>query len=268
VPTADDARFADRSGGWDGASRASALGTTSPVPTNEPAPAVDREGGRIRLSGELRTRDAGAIWKALQAASRDVRTSAVIAIDMTAVPAVDGDVMALLVELTREIAARGGQVELTNMTERVAEIAALYAAEGPLTQRKPRRPESAVAQVGAATLAYVGHLQEILGFLGGLVLVAVGGARRPRRGLWSEVVPRPEVALIVTLNRALGVTIVMVTHDLGTVYRIADRCIMLDAKSRSVLAIGDPRYLCDSKDPRIRAFVHPARLPERRKARG
>jgi len=68
--------------------------------------------------------------------------------------------------------------------------------------------------------------------------------------------------LIVTLNRALGVTVVMVTHELASVYRVADRCMLLDAKSKSVLAIGDPRGLSRSDDPLIRAFFHPERVEQ------
>lgn len=64
--------------------------------------------------------------------------------------------------------------------------------------------------------------------------------------------------LIVTLNRALGVTVVMITHELESVYRIADRCIVLDAGTKSILAVGDPRALRDSDDPRVHDFFHPA----------
>jgi phospholipid/cholesterol/gamma-HCH transport system ATP-binding protein len=88
----------------------------------------------------------------------------------------------------------------------------------------------------------------------------------PSSGLDPETAAEID-ELIVTLNRALGVTVVIITHDLGSVYRIADRCMMLDAKTKSVLAIGDPRGLRESDDPRIRAFFHPARVPERDEAR-
>ncbi len=69
--------------------------------------------------------------------------------------------------------------------------------------------------------------------------------------------------LIVTLNRALGVTVVMITHELESVYRIADRCIVLDAASKGILAVGDPRALRESDDPRVHAFFHPG-PPSRR----
>ena len=63
--------------------------------------------------------------------------------------------------------------------------------------------------------------------------------------------------LILTLTRTTGITIVMVTHELESVFRVADRCLLLDRQSKSVLAVGDPRKLQNSDDPRIRGFFHP-----------
>ena len=64
--------------------------------------------------------------------------------------------------------------------------------------------------------------------------------------------------LIVTLARSSDLTVLMVTHELGSVFRVADRCLLLDKETRSVLALGDPRILRDSDDPRIREFFDPA----------
>jgi phospholipid/cholesterol/gamma-HCH transport system ATP-binding protein len=66
-------------------------------------------------------------------------------------------------------------------------------------------------------------------------------------------------ALIVTLRRGLGITVVLVTHELGSILDIVDRCIMLDPDSRSIVARGEPRELLESSDPRVHAFFH--RLP-------
>lgn len=66
--------------------------------------------------------------------------------------------------------------------------------------------------------------------------------------------------LIVTLNKELHITIVVVTHDLDSIFRIGQRCIMLDRESKSIIAEGDPRVLRDnSKDPRVHRFFN--RLP-------
>jgi phospholipid/cholesterol/gamma-HCH transport system ATP-binding protein len=70
--------------------------------------------------------------------------------------------------------------------------------------------------------------------------------------------------LIVTLAHTVNVTVVMVTHELESVYRVADRCLILDKESKSVLAIGDPRVLRDSGDPRLHGFFHPDATLRRR----
>lgn len=63
-------------------------------------------------------------------------------------------------------------------------------------------------------------------------------------------------ALIRTLREDLALTVVLVTHDLGSIFAIADRCILIDADSRSIIARGDPRELRTSSDPRVYAFFN------------
>lgn len=66
--------------------------------------------------------------------------------------------------------------------------------------------------------------------------------------------------LILTMNRGLNLTVVIVTHELESIFKIAHRCIMLDKASKSIIARGDPRELRDSSsDPRVRTFFN--RLP-------
>lgn len=61
--------------------------------------------------------------------------------------------------------------------------------------------------------------------------------------------------LISVLNHALGLTVVMVTHELPSIFRVGQTCIMLDKESKSIIARGDPRTLRDtSDDPRVRRF--------------
>jgi phospholipid/cholesterol/gamma-HCH transport system ATP-binding protein len=68
-------------------------------------------------------------------------------------------------------------------------------------------------------------------------------------------------ALIRRLAESLGVTFVMVTHDLASVFAAVDRVILLDKRAKGIIAEGDPRRLRDeSTDPRVRAFFN--REPE------
>ncbi len=60
--------------------------------------------------------------------------------------------------------------------------------------------------------------------------------------------------LIVTLARALGLTIVVVTHELGSIRSIVDRCILLDRESRSIVAAGSPAELRASTNPHVHHF--------------
>jgi phospholipid/cholesterol/gamma-HCH transport system ATP-binding protein len=63
--------------------------------------------------------------------------------------------------------------------------------------------------------------------------------------------------LILALNESLGLTVIIVTHELDSIFKIGKRCIMLDADTKSIIARGDPRELRDnSPDPRVRSFFN------------
>ena len=70
--------------------------------------------------------------------------------------------------------------------------------------------------------------------------------------------------LVRELSRELGITFVVVTHELESVYAIADRCILLDREARAVIAEGKPADLRDhSRDPRVRRFFRRELEPDR-----
>ncbi len=52
--------------------------------------------------------------------------------------------------------------------------------------------------------------------------------------------------LINQLSKSLGVTFVIVTHELNSIYNIADRVIMLDKSTKGIIADGRPEYLRDN----------------------
>lgn len=63
--------------------------------------------------------------------------------------------------------------------------------------------------------------------------------------------------LIRTLSDSLGVTTVIVTHELQSIFAIVKHCIMLEKDARTIIARGDPRQLRDtSTDPRVAQFLN------------
>ncbi len=63
--------------------------------------------------------------------------------------------------------------------------------------------------------------------------------------------------LILRLTKSLHITFVIVTHELASVYAIADRVIMLDKRKKGIIAEGDPKVLRDTSDnPWVRQFFN------------
>jgi phospholipid/cholesterol/gamma-HCH transport system ATP-binding protein len=69
-------------------------------------------------------------------------------------------------------------------------------------------------------------------------------------------------ALIKALNETLGLSVVVVSHELESIFDIADRVLMLDKDSKTLIADGDPRELRDSEDQRVSDFFN--RKPQER----
>src|SRR5262249_34281811 len=64
--------------------------------------------------------------------------------------------------------------------------------------------------------------------------------------------------LIATLNTSLGMTTVLVTHELRSIFAIVKHCIMVDGRQRTIIARGAPAALRDtSDDAQVRAFFNP-----------
>jgi phospholipid/cholesterol/gamma-HCH transport system ATP-binding protein len=63
--------------------------------------------------------------------------------------------------------------------------------------------------------------------------------------------------LILRLRDCLGSTIVVVTHELPSIFAIADTSIFLDAETKRMIAHGDPKELVQEgkSDPKVRNFL-------------
>ncbi len=62
--------------------------------------------------------------------------------------------------------------------------------------------------------------------------------------------------LIVELRDSLGTTMVLVTHELPSIFSVADNSVFLDAETRTMIAGGDPKRLAkESDNPKVREFL-------------
>jgi phospholipid/cholesterol/gamma-HCH transport system ATP-binding protein len=136
-------------------------------------------------------------------------------------------------------------------------------------QKWTRLPPDAVDAVALARLRLVG-----LDHAAHLLPSEVSGGMRKRAGIARALALDPPILfldepsagldpvtaaeldeLILTLARGLGVTIVMVTHELPSLLQVADQCVMLDRAAGGIIVRGAPRELAErATDPRVVAF--------------
>jgi phospholipid/cholesterol/gamma-HCH transport system ATP-binding protein len=62
--------------------------------------------------------------------------------------------------------------------------------------------------------------------------------------------------LILELRNSLGATVVVVTHELASIFAVGNNSVFLDTGTKTMIAIGNPKkLLAESKDPKIHTFL-------------
>lgn len=70
--------------------------------------------------------------------------------------------------------------------------------------------------------------------------------------------------LVLQIREMFGTTMVVVSHELASIFSIADRVIMLDREEKGIIAEGSPQALAnDSADPRVLEFMRRGDLPSK-----
>jgi len=62
--------------------------------------------------------------------------------------------------------------------------------------------------------------------------------------------------LILELSESLGSTVIIVTHELASIFAIGNNSVFLDPDTKTMIAVGDPKQLRDKSDnPTVRKFL-------------
>jgi phospholipid/cholesterol/gamma-HCH transport system ATP-binding protein len=62
--------------------------------------------------------------------------------------------------------------------------------------------------------------------------------------------------LILELRESLGATVVVVTHELASIFTIGNNSVFLDPDAKTMIAAGDPKKLRDdTSNPKVRTFL-------------
>jgi phospholipid/cholesterol/gamma-HCH transport system ATP-binding protein len=62
--------------------------------------------------------------------------------------------------------------------------------------------------------------------------------------------------LILELSESLGATVVIVTHELASIFTIGNNSVFLDPETKTMIAVGDPKKLRDESDnPTVHKFL-------------
>jgi phospholipid/cholesterol/gamma-HCH transport system ATP-binding protein len=62
--------------------------------------------------------------------------------------------------------------------------------------------------------------------------------------------------LILELRSSLGATVVVVTHELASIFTIGNNSVFIDAEAKTMIAQGDPKILlAESTNPTVRKFL-------------
>ena len=103
----------------------------------------------------------------------------------------------------------------------------------------------------------------------------ISGGMRKRAGLARAMAMAPEILffdepsagldpisahlldeLILELRESLGATVIIVTHELASIFAVGNNSVFLDADTKTMRAVGDPnKLLAESTDPVIQKFL-------------
>jgi phospholipid/cholesterol/gamma-HCH transport system ATP-binding protein len=97
-----------------------------------------------------------------------------------------------------------------------------------------------------------------------LVSTALRTSKKSRTMLWAHALAAGDNPisswlldeLILDLRDSLGATVVVVTHELASIFTIGNNSVFFDPEAKTMTASADPKeLLAHCPDPKVRAFL-------------
>jgi len=138
----------------------------------------------------------------------------------------------------------------------------------PLVEKRSLSPEDAgaIARLKLALVGLAGFEEHYPSEISGGMRKRAGLARamaldpailyldEPSAGL-DPLSSRRLDDLILEQRESAGTTIVLVTHELASIFALADNAVFLDGERKTMIAQGKPSDLRESPEPKVRAFL-------------
>ena len=210
--------------------------------------------GLVRVTGRLDFAETTALWDQTMKLVL-AHEAARIDFDLSGVTSADGGAMALLVHIRNRLEAQGVRSEFVGASPTVQTIVHLYEGDVHLPPPKRRRAESALAQIGRATIQVLLEAQLVMAFFGQMLISAIATVRAPRSANWKDLGPTMEhagadaVPIVVLINFLVG--FVMAFQGAVQLKQFGANIFVADLVGLSVTRELGP---ADDRDHRVRAL--------------
>ena len=166
--------------------------------------------GTLYIEGTLTLAEAPQLWRELRHCADPLTEGGSLHFDLSRLDSVDGGCMALLVQLRADLHRRGAASEFRGAQPHVQTLIHLYSGDIAVGPRKQLLPKGTLEEIGDKTSATMTEVQQMLGFLGSVLLSTASVLRRPRSANWRELGSLMEragadaVPIVVLINFLIG----------------------------------------------------------------
>lgn len=205
----------------------------NPATARGPQSAVER----VVLTGALSLREGKQLWEQLRAAA--ITQAPRVEVELAGVASADGAAAAMLASFRAELQDRGVPCIFMGANPALAELLRLYSSGEKTRRRRPQKAKGLLDQLGSASIEILREGQNVLAFLGQMIVGLGIAVRAPRTVNWKELLPTMEragadaVPVVTLVNLLVGMVIAL--QSAGQLHRFGADIFMADLVGISIV---------------------------------